>query len=105
MRDKCTSVILATCHHTVTGLLDTRGERLLDALNRSESAFLRLYDAQVYRGHLCDDAVAKLPTTILRKAQICLAIPTADGDQSFGRRINAYTNKKTRSSFIVLPGY
>ena len=98
-------VTVATAHQVVRGTLQTRGERLLDILNRGQSSFLRIERAEVLE-HLNGDAIGtELSHAIVRKSEICLAIPNEVAGRPLERILCAYSAKQSHKAFIAALGY
>jgi hypothetical protein len=98
-------VTVATAHQVVRGMLQTRGERLLDILNRSQSSFLRIERAAVLE-HLNGDGIGmELPHAIVRKSEICLAIPNEVAGRPLEKILCAYSAKQSHKAFIAALGY
>jgi hypothetical protein len=98
-------VTVAAAHQVVRGMLQTRGERLLDILNRGQSSFLRLEQAEVLKRLNGDGIGRELSHAIVRKSEICLAIPNEVAGRPLEKILCAYSAKQSHKAFIAALGY
>lgn len=98
-------VTVTTAHQVVRGVLQTRGDRLLDILNRSQSSFLRIERAEVLEDLNGDCIGTELSHAIVRKSEICLAIPNEVAGRPLEKILCAYSAKQSHKAFIAALGY
>jgi hypothetical protein len=96
--------ILVTEEHFVSARVPTRDQRLLDVLNDSNTDFLRVRDAQLFRRG-SGASVTALPNAVIRKANIGLAIPASDEHEAPQKRYRNFVSKKEHGAFLIVFGY
>jgi hypothetical protein len=99
-----TTAVLITSDHWYSCSLANRGQRLLEVLNDVQSEFLQVTDVKVFR-HRSQDCVATLPSAVIPKGTIRLAIPTEGKHEALEKRRYAFVEKEHRTVFLVLAGY
>ncbi len=97
-----TSVIFVTAHYDVHCTVFTRGGRLLDAFNDSNTRFLELEDVR-YFAHGSREPAIELPKTLLVKENIHLAILVSEDRRNESKVFFATLERRTMNAVVALP--
>ena len=96
--------LLVTNEHLLGVEIDTRGKRLLDVLNDTNTEFLSVNDVRVFR-RKCATPVATLPKALILKSNVGLAIPAGDAHEAPAKRSRSFVPKRRYAAFLVVLGY
>jgi hypothetical protein len=96
--------ILVTNEHLLGVEIETRGQRLLDVLNDTNTSFLCVNAVRVFRRG-CTTPVATLPQAVIQKSNVALAIPAGDTHEAPQKRSRSFVPKRRSAAFLVVLGY
>ena len=96
--------ILVTSEHLLGVEIETRGQRLLDVLNDTNTSFLCVNEVRVFRRG-CTSPVATLPQAVIQKSNVALAIPAGDKHEAPQKRSQSFVPKRRSAAFLVVLGY
>ena len=98
------SAIVVTNEHLLSGQVSARGRRLIQVLNDTTTDFVSMQNVRVMRraGGAC---VATLPSAMVLKRNIALAIPANDQHESPEKRRDNFVHKRRFNAFLIVKGY
>ena len=98
------SVILATEEHVLSGNVAANGQRLLDLLSDTNTDFVRLSDAHLFR-RKGNTRIASLPEVVVAKKSVGFVIPNTDAHEAPKKRFMSIVKKNQYSVFLLVFGY
>jgi hypothetical protein len=93
-------VCLVTNAHSIVGLLETGGKRVLEVLNDLNTSYLSLNEVRSQRLGATNDAVS-LPTLLICKSEITACALTQVRHEAAQRRVNAYVPKVPHGIYVI----
>lgn len=91
--------------HLIVGEVETRGHRVLDALNDAMADWLNIYDAHISRRWAKAQAVATAAEVLIRKADVKIAVLGGGKHEAPEKRRFARVEKKKFSALALVGSY
>ena len=93
-------VCVVTNAHSIVGLLETGGRRVLEVLNDLSTSYLSLDEVRSQRLGATNDAVS-LPTLLMCKSEITACAITQLRHEAAQRRVNAFVPKVPHGIYVI----
>jgi hypothetical protein len=97
--------ILMVDEHLIVGEVQTRGKRLLEALNDPMADWLHVYDAHVARREAKATCLETLNELAIRKSHLVLVLLDGRKHEAPETRRFAFVDKKLHSALAICAGY
>jgi hypothetical protein len=105
MRLQKVPAIVMVDEHLIVGEVQTRGKRLLEELCDPIEDWLHVYDVRVSRRDAKAKYIESLPSLVIRKSQVILALLDGGIHESPDVRRFAFVDKKLHPAFVTAAGY